>query len=39
MPWIKEPVGCIEDKAILVYVDPSIVKINGDISFIDVRYI
>ena len=39
MPWIKEPVGCIEGKTILVYVDPSIVKINGSSSLIDVRYI
>ena len=39
MPWIKEPVGCIEGKTILVYVDPSIVKINGSSSFLDVRYI
>ena len=39
MPWIKEPVGCIEGKTILVYVDPSIVKINGSSIFLDVRYI
>ena len=39
MPWIKEPVGCIEGKTILVYVDPSIVKINGSSSCLDVRYI
>ena len=39
MPWIKEPVGCIEGRAILVYVDPSIVKINGSYSFMEVRYI
>ena len=39
MPWIKEPVGCIEGKTILVYVDHSIVKINGSSSFLDVRYI
>ena len=39
MPWIKEPVGCIEGKTILVYVDPYIVKINGNSSFLDVRYI
>ena len=39
MPWIKEPVGCIEGKTILVYVDPYIVKINGSSSFLDVRYI
>ena len=39
MPWIKEPVGCIEGKTILVYVDSSIVKINGSSSFLDVRYI
>lgn len=39
MPWIKEPVGCIEGKTILVYVDPSIVKINGSTSFMEIRYI
>ena len=39
MPWIKEPVGCIEDKTILVYVDPSIVEINGNTSFMEVKYI
>lgn len=39
MPWIPEPVGCIEGKAIYVYVDPSIAKINGNQSTLDVRYI
>lgn len=39
MPWIKEPVGCIEGKTILVYVDPSIVKTNGSSSFMEIRYI
>lgn len=39
MPWINEPVGCVEGNSILVYVDPYIAKLNKDQSTLDVRYI
>lgn len=29
MPWVKEPVACIEEHKLIIYVDPSIAKING----------
>ena len=39
MPWVKEPVACVEGKALYVYVDPSIVKANGSTSDLNVSYI
>lgn len=39
MPWVPEPVGCIEGKAILVYVDPFLAKKEGNLMNLDVRYI
>ena len=39
MPWVKEPVACIEGHKLIIYVDPSVAKINGKDSDVVSSYI
>lgn len=39
LPWIDQPVGCIENNNVVVYVDPTVVQYNGAQSTAKFTYI
>lgn len=39
LPWIEQPIGCIEGNSVIVYVDPMVVQYNGAQSTAKFTYI
>ena len=39
LPWVEQPVGCIENNSVIIYVDPMDVQYNGAQSKAEFTYI
>lgn len=39
LPWVEQPVGCIENNSVVIYVDPMDVQYNGAQSTAEFAYI